>query len=178
MSEIKGFTIEISGLSAGKHLYEFPVSYSFFENFGNLQVLDASLIAEIELEKGGDWMNVNAYIHGTVTVECDRCLDKLELPVEVDSSVAVGSSKIVIENSEDDLDSMVIDAEDGELDLSQFIYDEICVSLPIQCVHNDGECNTEMINKLRNVEPISEDGELSIGNSPFNALKNLLDNKS
>ena len=176
MSETKDFTIQVNGLITGKHNFEFPVNYSFFESFGNQQILDASLVAEIGLEKGGNYMNVNGYIHGTVTVECDRCLDKLELPVEVDSSIAVKFSKYAVDNPEEE-ECIIMDADEGELDLSQFIYDEICINLPIQCVHEDGECNAVMMSKLKVIDPVNEEGELSTGNSPFGALKSMLESK-
>ncbi len=178
MSETKGFTIQVNGLITGKHEFEFPVDYSFFESFGNKQVFNASLVAEIELEKGVNYMSVNAYIQGSVTVECDRCLDKLELPVEVDSSIAVKSTKLVVEISEEEDEYILVDTDDGELDLKQFIYDEICINLPIQCVHEEGECNAVMIDKLKVVDPVNEEGELSTGNSPFGALKSMLESEN
>ena len=80
MPENKDFIIQIKGLQIGKHEYDFPIDGSFFRNFENSQILDADLDAEVLLEKGSGWMNVEADITGYVTVECDRCLEDVEIP--------------------------------------------------------------------------------------------------
>ena len=177
MLENKDFIIQIKGLQIGKHYYEFPICGSFFKNFENSQILDADLQAEIELEKGGGWMNVTATVTGDVTVECDRCLDDVILPMDFDCTMAVKFAKSL---EDDDADEFIImDPTDCELDLSQFLYDYVCLNLPLQKVHEEGECNEQMIAKLGSVNAHShKDDEELAANSPFGALKGLFDKKN
>ena len=177
MAENKDFIIQIKGLQIGKHEYDFPIDGSFFRNFENSMILDADLDAEVVLEKGSGWMNVEADITGYVTVECDRCLDDVELPMDFSCSMAVKFAKDL---SDDDGDEFIImDPADGELDLTQFLYDYVCLNLPLQKVHEEGECNREMMAKLAGVNSaaVKEDDEV-VENSPFGALKGLFDKKN
>lgn len=174
--ENKDFIIQIKGLKIGKYEYDFPVDGAFFKAFENTQILDASLDVKIILERGGGWMNVESIIRGSVTVECDRCLDDLQLPVDFNASLAVKFAKSDEDPQSDEF--LVVDPSDGELDLSQFIYDYVCVNLPLQKVHEEGECNPQMIARLSGMdaESIKEEDDKEV-NSPFGALGELLKNK-
>ncbi len=174
MSECKNYIIPIKGLSQGKHLYEFSVDGDFFREFGNQYIKDASLDVQVELEKGSGWMNIHSDIEGAVTMECDRCLDDVQVPVDVQASLAVKFAKMSEHDVEDD-QFLIMDPTEAELNLSQFIYDYVCINLPLQIVHEDGECNQEMLNRLSSTE-LKNDGDNS-NNSPFGNLKNLLEKK-
>ncbi len=174
--ENKDFIIQIKGLSIGKHNYTFSVDGSFFRSFGNDYIFDADLTAEVVLEKGGGWMNVTCDVTGYVVVECDRCLDELELPIDFTSSMAVKFAKTDDDPQSDEF--LVVDPSDGELDLSQFIYDYICVNMPLQSVHEEGECNPEVVAKLKSLSEREDDEKNgNENNSPFGALGELLKNK-
>ena len=121
-------------------------------------------------------MNVTCIAEGNLTVECDRCLDELELPVDFTASMAVKFAKTDEDPQSDEF--LVVDPTDGELDLSQFIYDYICVNMPLQRVHPDGECNPQMIARLGGLDAggVKEEENGNV-NSPFGDLQKLLDNK-
>lgn len=174
--ENKDFIIQIKGLKTGKHEYDFPVDGAFFRGFENTQIIEASLDVKIIIERGGGWMNVTSSICGTVTVECDRCLDNLDLPVDFTASLAVKFAKTDEDPQSDEF--LVVDPLDGELDLSQFIYDYVCVNLPLQRVHKEGECNPQMMAKLSGLNGgnIKQDNSIET-NSPFGALGEMLKNK-
>lgn len=177
LSENKDFIIQIKGLKIGKYEYDFPIGGSFFKSFGNTQILDASVDVKIVIEKGGGWMNVVCDADGYLVVECDRCLDELELPVDFTASMAVKFAKTDDDPQSDEF--LVVDPTDGELDLSQFIYDYICVNMPLQRVHAEGKCNPQMMERLGGLgsgkgNDAENGGET---NSPFGVLQQLLDNK-
>lgn len=176
MTGNKDFIIQIKGLQIGKHLYDFPICGSFFEEYGNSQILDATLEAEVELEKGSGWINVSAHIEGTVTVECDRCLDDVELPMDFDCSMAVKFAKSMEDDDGDEF--IIMDPADTELDISQFLYDYVCLNLPLQKVHKEGECNPQMMAKLGSVSGEAAGDDDVAENSPFGVLKGLFDKKN
>ena len=67
---------------------------------------------------------------------------------------------------------------EGEYDLSQVVYDYICTSLPVQRVHPDGLCNTEVMKYLNSEEVNEYDDESKHDvTNPFASLKSLLENK-
>ena len=88
--------------------------------------------------------------------EIPRCLEALALPVEAQPS------------------EVLTPGEYPEWDLSQAVYDYVCLSLPIQRVHPEGECNPDTVRFLSQVERPDEEAAAS---SPFAALKGLFDSK-
>lgn len=169
------FIIGIKGLSQGKHTFGFHVGKSLFEDFGNSQILDADIDVKIEIDKEGRRMTLADYSEGYVVVECDRCLDELKLPVSFKADVEVVFGQEGAGSSDDEF--LVADPADGELDVTQFVYDYICLNLPIKRVHNDGECNSQMLARLQKAsEPGTED--MSAANSPFKDLDKLLNKEN
>lgn len=181
MEEENGFIIRIRNLRNGLQDFKYHLGGDFFREFGNTQIIDASLIADAGVEKGSGWLKIECAVKGTVTVECDRCLDELVLPVDFISHLAVKFARTgeVDENESSD-EMMILDPSDGEIDLKQYIYDYVCTNLPLQKVHKDGECNAEIISKLAGLrgEARENNGKNDENvNSQFSGLKDLLRNK-
>ncbi|MDD3033774.1 MAG: DUF177 domain-containing protein [Bacteroidales bacterium] len=164
------YTIPVKGLSVGKHQYSFLIDKKFFEDFENSQILGASLKVDVDLERSETWIRIVSAIHGTISVECDRCLDELVIPLKTEASLLVRFVKNEDE-PEEDLETITLDPSEVILDLRQFFYDYICLSMPMQMVHEEGKCDPEMIARLENArgeKPVGENG------SPFDRLKDLL----
>ena len=168
------FIIPLNGLAAGKNPFSWQADREFFVNFENTEVLDAQLDIDAFVEKSGRYIGVDCDIRGWVVVECDRCLEDLEVPVDVEVRLSVKFGEV--DSSEEIQDGerevVFIPVDNTELDMSQVIYDYVCTSLPLQRVHEDGECNPETMKyygegqKEEAVEVVSE-------NNPFAALKDM-----
>lgn len=167
------YKIQISGLAQGKHDYEFPVKGDFFREFDNPQIKDASLVAKVELDKGSGWMNVSCNVSGVIVTACDRCLDDLEIPMDFTADIAVKAAKLGEETESTD-EFLIIDPSEGELDLKQFIYDYICVNLPLKRVHQDGKCNPKMLKKLEELKGKENTEDNKETYAPFGNLDKLL----
>ena len=62
--------------------------------------------------------------------------------------------------------------------MSQFIYDYVCVNLPLQKVHEEGKCNPQMIARLGGLDADNDNHEDNLEtNSPFGALADMLKHK-
>lgn len=177
MAENKDFKIQIKGVKAGKSLYEFSIDDSFFNEFENSFIFGASLNVKVEIEKGGGYMNIKSLIVGDVVVECDRCLDNLSIPLNFECSMGVKFAKSNMEQEYEGDDILVLDPSEGEIDLKQFLYDYICINLPLQKVHPEGECNKEMIEKIESYK-VDEKENDEVANSPFGKLGEMLKEKS
>jgi uncharacterized metal-binding protein YceD (DUF177 family) len=68
----------------------------------------------------------------------------MEQPVETDNRLVV---KLGSTTREED-DTIVVDENEGILDLSWFIYEFIALAIPIQHVHAPGKCNPAMTQVL------------------------------
>ena len=168
-----GFIIPLNGLTAGKNEFFRQAGKEFFDSFENSEILDAHLDADVEVEKSGRYIGVDCYVRGCVVVECDRCLDELEMPIDVEIrlSVKYGDEESSEEPQPGEREVIFIPETDAELDLSQIIYDYVCLSLPMQRTHDEGECNPEVMKRYG--APMESEVSEEVGESPFSALKGM-----
>lgn len=165
--------IALNGLPSGKTFLEGRLDGKFFANFENTEILDADVSVGICLEKSGSYIGIDIDIDGTVTVECDRCLEDLVLPVERTIMLEVKFGSEGSDSSADgEREVLFLSQDNTELDLSQIVYDYICLSLPIQRHHRDGECNPEFVKYLC-FQDESEPRDSANEDSPFAALGGL-----
>ena len=166
------FIIPLNGLAAGESRFSWSAGKEFFESFENSEILDAELNISVRVEKSGRYLGVDCEVEGKVIVECDRCLDELEMPVDssICLSVKYGSEENDEMHQEDEREIVFIPEDCAELDLSQVIYDYVCLSLPMQRVHEEGECNPAVM-KYYDAPVENEGGEDTA--SPFAALKDM-----
>ena len=152
------FIIPLNGWAAGEREFRFHADTEFFQKFDNTEILDADVNVEIRVTKEG-MQKVEAVLHlqGTVTVPCNRCLEPVVIPVEANPSEVLAPGE-----------------EEVDWDLSQAVYDYVCLSLPLQRVHPEGECNPDTVRFLSRKERGDEEAASS---SPFAALKGLFDSK-
>ena len=168
--------VPLRGLPNGSHTFEYQADGEFFQTFGSEIIQDAVCDIWMVVTKSRDFIKLDCTIIGSVIVECDRCLDDLQIPIEVNRGLLVkfGSEEDVDVGTGDD-DVMMVDDTAAMLDLSQFVYDYVCLALPLQMVHPEGECNPLMTAYLAK----ETGGEVSVEcNMPFSGLKDLLDNKN
>ena len=167
-----GFIIPLNGLTTGQHEFDWTVGKEFFEGFDNSEILDAELDAFVRVEKSGRYLGIDCEVTGDVAVECDRCLDEVHMPIDVEIrlSVKYGDEESSDEHHEGEREVIFIPATDAEFDMSQIIYDYVCLALPMQRVHEDGECNPDAVRYLSAGEPVATDTD---ENNPFASLKEL-----
>ena len=167
------FIIPLNGLTAGENHFFWQAGKEFFDSFENSEILDAHLDTDVRVEKSGRYIGVDCDVRGEIKVECDRCLDELEFPVDVEImlSVKYGDEESSDEPQEGEREVLFVPEDSAELDMKQIIYDYVCLSLPMQRVHEDGECNPDTMKYYgAEVTGISEENE---GENPFSALKSL-----
>lgn len=138
------FVIPFIGLKIGSHTFEFDVSDSFFEEIEYSIIHKAKVHVELVLEKKETMMIGNFSCEGEVSTYCDRCNDPLIVPVK-------GAFRLIFKlgtEGVDDESLIVLPPESFELDVTPYLYELITVSLPARMIHENGECNEEMVGKL------------------------------
>ena len=171
------YIIPLNGWAAGEREFRWHAGIKFFQKFDNAEILDADVVIEAKAVKSGHYIGIDLDVQGNVTVPCDRCLEDLTLPVEAHPSFSVKfgeDSAPEDEVREGSREILYLDASDTDLDFSQVIYDYVCLSLPMQRVHAEGECNPDTVRFLSQEQGDEEAAET---NSPFAALKGLFDDK-
>ena len=149
MSTSKEYVIQFAGLSSGEHLFELNVHDKFFENLDYSEIKQGNILVTLTLLKQSSMMVLHFDISGTVKVNCDHCAAEFDMPINGNYklTVKVGGSD---EDTDDD-DIITIGVNEHKLDVSQYLYEYITLSLPIKREHVDKlTCDKEIVNKLDN----------------------------
>jgi uncharacterized metal-binding protein YceD (DUF177 family) len=175
MSILSFYNIAFKGLSVGKHLFEFEVDRKFFEAFKEGLVEEGTVKVNLTLDKQSSMMVLWFDVKGTVRVQCDRCLESYNQPIESKERMIV---KLGDKKFTDGDDVIWVSNNDYQLNVAQLIYEYICLAIPIKKVHPDNEneeskCDPEMLEKLNKYMI----GENEVINPAWNNLKKLLDNE-
>ena len=80
---------------------------------------------------------VTGRLQSTLLLECQRCIEPMEVPLELDFNLMVDASDSILRASS--LDS--IDSEDGYVDIFDVIEDEMILAVPLVALHEDTACN-------------------------------------
>ena len=178
MRHLDNYTIKFKGLKNGAHQFRFDIEGEFFGHFEGSEIEGGSLSVEIELEKKNKLLELDFHIEGTVRVQCDRCLDLFDMPIEYNNSLVVK-----FENGESDISEqiMFLSPEEHELPLAQYLYESIALSIPYKRIHPEDEegnstCSQEMINKIDELS-VSEEENHEI-DPRWNELKKLIKNNN
>lgn len=172
--------IPLNGLAHGKTKFSWRIDNEFFSSFENSEITAANLDINVEAEKSGHYVGINCEIDGEVTVPCDRCLEDLIIPVHqtVLQSIKFGEEPTETQVQEGEREIVFVPTTDTDLDLSQTVYDYVCISIPMLRVHEDGECNPETVKYLSQTQIEEDEEPVMATSSPFASLKDLLDGKS
>ena len=164
------FVIPFKGLKTGKHGFVFNINDKFFDDFEGSEITKAKVYVNIDLIKVVNMIELEFRLKGSVIVTCDRCLDEFEMPVEYDTKLYVKFGDITEEQTDE---VVILSYAEGELDITQYIYEYIHLSLPYKRVHPNDEkgrstCNKDMLKRL-NEYAISGHADTHLGD-----LKNLM----
>lgn len=194
MKAIKDYIIDFNSLSGdqNKVSLSYHLTKDFFSQYDEFPIIGGDVQVQLEVNRisfGHFILNIELF--GTVETPCDRCLDPLtvnieskgELKVRYGMDIQMGGetySTIDDESSEYDFTLM---SNDTTLDLSWSLYELVELALPLQNIHPEGECNSNMEDLLQEhiallpgeVEGDSDDSE-EITDPRWDALKNILNN--
>ena len=153
MSTSERLTIPFKGLKEGKHEFTFDLTEKYFQMLDYSEFEKGNLKVKIEMDKKPTHLVFDIEIFGAVQVLCDRCLEFFDIDAEFSGNLFV---KFFLEENENDISEelLILQPEDYEVDLTHYVYESICLSLPYQRIHPDDEkgkstCNKAMIKKLK-----------------------------
>ena len=136
--------IDLKGMMTDEMSRDFDLGDDFFGALDGSQLEHGALHVSVSIRKATGFYEFQFHIEGTVIVPCDLCLDDMEQPIVTDNRLLV---KLGAETNTDD-DVVIVDENEGILDMSWLIYEFIVLSIPIKHVHAPGKCNSAMTQKL------------------------------
>ena len=157
---------------------EYTLGDEFFKNSINApDIRRGNLHVYLNVRKSAGGFILDFHALGQVIVPCDRCLDDLELDVDTVNTLNV---KFGAEFADEE-EVVTIPEEEGCIDIAWFLYEFIVLSLPMQRMHEEGECNVDMMSVLDRhsyhaSEDVSSFQETKAVDPRWNELRKILDN--
>jgi len=149
MKQLNEFLIPFIGLKLGKHQFEYQINKAFFDDFDYDEFESSDIKVNVVLEKKSTMLELHFKHKGTVHVPCDLTGEMFDLPVK-------GKIKLVVQFGEqfnnDNEELLILPHGEHQLDLKQYIYEMIALSIPLKKVHpgiKDGTLQTPALDKLR-----------------------------
>ncbi|MFM1879470.1 MAG: hypothetical protein RLZZ241_2336 [Bacteroidota bacterium] len=177
--KVKEFNIPFSGLNLGKHQFEYQIDKSFFEAFDYEDFNAADVKVLVVLDKMSTVMEVEMQATGTVNVACDLTNEPYNQPLS-------GKLKLVVKfgdsfNDEDD-EILILPHGEHQFNIAQYVYEMLVLSVPTKRIHPgvlDGSLDSELLDKLQELQPKTEKEEQKNTDPRWDALRNLIkDNKN
>lgn len=160
MSRRREFEIAFVGLKPGVHEYNYLIDDKFFEAFQQQDFKNCKADVKLLLDKKVSFMQMKFEIGGTLEVTCDRCNNNLPLNLwdEFNITVKMVEEPELMNEQEDDPDMYYIAQGESHVDVANWIYEFINLSIPLQkaCEFEkmDGPyCNSEAMDMLKKMEP-------------------------
>ena len=145
MCSLERFKIDLKALTEDVTPLEWELDDQYFQTLEGAQLQQGSLHVSGSIRKAVGFFELVLHADGTVQVPCDRCLDPMTQPIETDLRAVV---KLGEEYTEDD-EVITVPEADAVLDTAWLIYEAIVLAVPIQHVHQPGDCNDAMMRKLQ-----------------------------
>ena len=138
----KQYSVAYKGLKNSSFDFVFEVDNTLFEAYECRDIHGGKCKVEATMLKSDHQLDFDFTITGEVICECDRCLEDCSMPIDYEGQMIVRISDV---EGEYDGEVMWLNPNENEVDLTQYIYESIVLSLPYQRVHPEGECNPDML---------------------------------
>ncbi len=180
MSRRREFEIAFVGLKPGVHEYNYLINDKFFDAFQQQDFRNCKANVKLLLDKNSSFILLKFEIGGTLEVTCDRCNNNLPLELwdEFNITVKMVEEPELMNDQEDDPDVYYISRGESHIDVAEWIYEFINLSLPMQktCEYEkmDGpHCNKaalEMLKKMKSEEKQKKENPIWKGLEKFKDL--------
>lgn len=123
---------------------DYAIDNTMLQSVENTLVKGGDMTTTVTAQQAPKGLRLTISTRGKAIVECDRCLDDMEVDINTTNELAV----LFADHYEDDAEVVYVEHGSKELDLWPFIYDYIVLSIPLTHSHPEGQCNPDMEQKL------------------------------
>ena len=182
MKKLAAFLIPFVGLKQGKHEFEYLIDREFFEHFEYDDFNSANVKIDLLFEKKSTIMELTFKAAGVVNVNCDLTNEPYDQPIDAELTLVV---KFGDSFNDDNEELLILPHSEYQLNVAQYIYELIVLSVPLKRVHPgvlDGTLKSEVLEKLEELSP-KEDQDIEENDNGeeidprWNKLKKLLNDK-
>lgn len=148
MKKFIQFNIPLTGLKVGTHQFDYQIDKSFFEAFEEPLYNNATLEVGVTLDKEETVCTFDFLITGSVETNCDRCLELYKEQIETKQQLLLKYS----EEPREEEEVIYILPGTASINLAHFIYEFICLAMPMKKVHPEvngkSTCNKKVLEYL------------------------------
>jgi len=155
----RDFEIAFVGLKPGIHVYEYNLDDKFFQEKGCNDLANVKAHVKLSLEKNSGFMLLKFDVGGKADVSCDRCGNPLTMDLwdEFNMVVKLVDNPDEMNEQEEDPDIWYISRTESHIAVSDWIYEFIMLSFPMQRMCSEEkiggpQCNKEVLEKLKQME--------------------------
>ncbi len=162
MNRRREYSIPFVGLKPGVHEYNYSIEDKFFDDFQSQDFKNCKANVKLLLDKKSTFMTLKFEIGGSLEVNCDRCNSQLPLELwdEFNITVKLAEDAELMNEQEEDPDMYYISQGESHLEIANWIYEFINLSIPMHkvCTYenmNGPHCNKsakEMLKKMSTEE--------------------------
>ncbi|MBS1630049.1 MAG: DUF177 domain-containing protein [Bacteroidetes bacterium] len=172
MKHNREFEIAWLGLKLGEHIYEYSIGDAFMKEHGappHTSNWKAQVVLRFDRQQS--FFRLYFDISGSVTVPCDRCGDDFSLQLwdEANLLIKLTGEDDEAESPDEEADVAFIPRHETVIDISSWVYEFVLLSMPLQCLHPDGQCNPEALKLLNQLGQAEDAPEHNI----WNGLKDI-----
>ena len=156
MGNRREFEIAFVGLKPGIHEYKYEVDNKFFANYSQADFTNCQASIHLKLEKNTSFMMLKFEIGGSVNVICDRCGNTLNMDLWDEFNMVIKQVENPDEMNarEEDPDIFYISRTESHLQVADWIYEFVSLSIPMQRMCDEQEmggpqCNKEILAMLK-----------------------------
>ncbi len=177
MVKQKEFDIPFSGLSQGKHKFDYHIKNTFFESFDYNEFNEADVNIHAKLNVMSTMLELDLSATGTVNVNCDITSESYDQDIHSDLELVI---KFGDEYNDENDEILIIPHSEHQVNIAQYIYEMLVLAVPLKRIHPgviDGSLESEALEKLDELQP-KEGKENKEDTDPrWDALKKLLTDK-
>jgi uncharacterized metal-binding protein YceD (DUF177 family) len=156
MGHRREFEIAFVGLKPGIHKFDYEIDDKFFETFQQQDFFNCKANVKLTLDKKTGFILLKFEMGGNLEVTCDRCNNNLPLELwdEFRITVKMVEEPELMNDQEEDPDVYYIGSGESHVDIANWIYEFINLSIPMQrtCSYEkmDGpHCNRAAMDVLK-----------------------------
>jgi uncharacterized protein len=105
---------------------------------------------------------IKGQLRTSLELECQRCLQSLDMPLELEFELMIDASDELLRDSSLD----TIYSDDGFIDIFEVIEDELILAAPLVALHEDSSCNEHW-------QASASEPEVAAKENPFAVLQQL-----
>lgn len=179
MRPFKAYDIQFIGLKLGQHIYEYDIDNTFFNLFEYDEFNSVNLKTTLKLEKKTTLLELHFLTDGDVNINCDVTNEPYNQPIQSEFNLVV---KFGAEYNNENEDILIIPHGSYEINVAQYIYELIVLSIPQKRIHpgvEDGTLDSDILDKLKLLSPKEQDDTNSNNDTDprWDTLKKLLTDK-